>query len=169
MKIHLIIIKLVFIFLLVPISCKSQKQQEQEDQAQIKETVNKFFEYVKYNNHEKFVDLHFYNEDTTGEFLSLTQLYNKSLVKERKLPKEFKLIYEETKLGGELGLLKQCYIRIPFYIFPEDSNKLSVFSSIDVLIYLEIDIIGNYKKIYNYSLDYKLREDKEKIKIDGGL
>ncbi len=153
------------ILLLIFSSCKSQKENEQEDQAQIKETVTNFFKYVKNNDHEKFVGLHFFNEDTTGEFLNLTQLYNQSLVKEGKLPKELKLIYEETKLGGELGIIKDHFVRIPYYVFPNDGNKLRAFSSIDVLIYFDKKVVGDYKKIYNYSLDYKLKEDKEKIKL----
>ena len=123
MKIHLIVIKLVFILLLFPVSCKSQKQKQQEDHAEIKESVTKFFEYVKNNDEKGFTNLHFYNEDTTGEFLNLNQLYEKSLVKKGKLP-ELKLIYEESNHGTSLGTLKQHYVRIPYYVFPDDNNKL---------------------------------------------
>ena len=38
--------------------------------------------------------------------------------------------------------------------------RLRAFSSIDILIYFDKEVIGDYKKIYNYSLDYKLREDR---------
>ncbi|MFA9290438.1 MAG: hypothetical protein ACEQSF_04355 [Solirubrobacteraceae bacterium] len=162
------LIQSFIILLLVYNSCKSQKQKEIEDQADIKEVVIKFFEYVKKNDEESFNKLLAKNTNPNN-YIVLTDLYNKSLVKERKLPKEFKLIYEETKLGGELGIIKDHYVRIPYYIFPNDNNKLRAFSSFDVLIYFDKNIVGDYKKIYDYDLDYKLREDKEKIHIDGGL
>ncbi len=159
------LIQSFIILLLVCNSCKSQKQKEIEDQAEIKESVIKFFEYVKNNDEKKFNKLLEMNDNPIN-YIVLKDFYNQSQVKSGKLP-ELKLIYEETQFGGNLGVIKDHYVKIPYVIFPKNSEIL--LDSINVIIYFDKKITKDYTKIYHYSLDRILRESKEKIKIDGGL